>query len=134
MVFMAILNLRKCPAVVALMLLLGSTAHAMSWSKIGDSEGVTLYVNRNAVEKEDAIRRVWEMQDLQKADADGVVSRRYLNEYDCQNKMFRLSKMDSFSGPKLSGRKLFTVEEPGYWRKITPNGLFTLSYIWLCVK
>lgn len=74
------------------------------------------------------------MQDLRKADADGVMSRRYLNEYDCQYKMHRIGQVTSFSGPKLSGRKLFEVEEFGYWRKIPPDGLFAVVYVWLCVR
>jgi len=113
-------------------LLTGASAQAMTWTKIGETPEVVLHVNRNAVEKDDAIRRVWEMQDMKMADPDGVMSRRYMNEYDCQYKMHRISQMDSFSGPGLTGKKLFTVEEPGYWKKIPPYGLFTLTYIWLC--
>ena len=110
----------------------GASVQAMTWTKIGETPEVVLHVNRNAIEKDDAIRRVWEMQDLKMADPDGVMSRRYMNEYDCQYKMHRISQMDSFSGPALSGKKLFVVEEPGYWKKIPPYGLFTLTYIWLC--
>lgn len=119
----------------ALLVALGlccASVHAMTWTKIGETPEVTLHVNRNAVEKDEAIRRVWEMQDMKIADPDGVMSRRYMNEYDCQYKMHRISQMDSFSGPALTGKKLFTVEDPGYWKKIPPYGLFTLTYIWLC--
>jgi hypothetical protein len=119
-------------AVLASVWLCGTSAQAMTWTKIGETPEVVLHVNRNAVEKDDSIRRVWEMQDLKIADPDGVMSRRYMNEYDCQYKMHRISQMDSFSGPGLTGKKLFTVEEPGYWKKIPPYGLFTLTYIWLC--
>jgi len=118
--------------VLAVACLLGAPAQAMTWTKIGETPEVVLHVNRNAVEKDEAIRRVWEMQDMKIADPDGVMSRRYMNEYDCQYKMHRISQMDSFSGPALTGKKLFTVEEPGYWKKIPPYGLFTLTYIWLC--
>jgi len=119
-------------ALLAAVWLSGASAQAMTWTKIGETPEVVLHVNRNAVEKDDEIRRVWEMQDMKIADPDGVMSRRYMNEYDCQYKMHRISQMDSFSGPGLSGKKLFTVEEPGYWKKIPPYGLFTLTYIWLC--
>lgn len=112
--------------------LAGASVQAMTWSKIGETPEVALHVNRNAVEKDNNIRRVWEMQELKTPDPDGVQSRRYMNEYDCEYKMHRISQMDSFSGPGLTGKKLFTVEDPGYWRKIPPYGLFTLTYIWLC--
>ncbi len=119
-------------ALLVVVWLCSASAQAMTWTKIGETPEVVLHVNRNAVEKDEAIRRVWEMQDMKIADPDGVMSRRYMNEYDCQYKMHRISQMDSFSGPMLTGKKLFTVEDPGYWKKIPPYGLFTLTYIWLC--
>jgi hypothetical protein len=106
---------------------------AMAWTRIGETEEVTLYVKRNAIEKAGTVRRVWEMQDLKVPDAQGVRSRRYLNEYDCNYKMHRIGQMTSFTGPKMSGRKIATVEEMGYWRKIPPNGVFVLTYIAVCI-
>jgi hypothetical protein len=107
---------------------------AMAWTRIGETPEVTLYVNRNSIEKEDTIRRVWEMQDLKTPDAEGVRSRRYLNEYDCNYKMHRIGQMTSFAGPKMTGEKIATVNEMGYWRKIPPNGIFVLTYIAVCVE
>jgi hypothetical protein len=111
-----------------------TAAQAMSWTRIGETPELALYVSRPSIEKDDTIRRVWEMQDLKVPDADGVLSRRYLNEYDCQYKMHRMSRVTSFSGPKLSGKQLFDLDETGYWRKISPNGLFVLTYIAVCVE
>jgi len=107
---------------------------AQAWTRIGETPEVALYVNRNAIEREDSIRRVWEMQDLKAPDAEGVRSRRYLNEYDCTYKMHRLGRMTSFAGPKLTGEKLADVKDMGYWRKIPPNGVFVLTYIAVCVE
>lgn len=107
-------------------------AGAMAWTRIGETPEVTLYVNRNSIEKEDTIRRVWEMQDLKTPDAEGVRSRRYLNEYDCNYKMHRIGQMTSFAGPKMTGEKIAIVDEMGYWRKIPPNGIFVLTYIAVC--
>jgi hypothetical protein len=106
----------------------------MAWTRIGETEDVTLYVNRNSIEKVDTVRRVWEMQDLKAPDAEGVRSRRYLNEYDCNYKMHRIGQMTSFAGPKMSGQKIATVDEMGYWRKIPPNGVFVLTYIAVCIE
>lgn len=107
---------------------------AMAWTRMGESEEVTLYLNRNSIEKENTIRRVREMQDLKTADAEGVRSRSYINEYDCNYKMHRLGQMTSYAGPKMTGQKLFTVSEMGYWRKIPPYGVFTLTYIAVCIE
>ena len=109
-------------------------ASAWAWTRIGETAEVTLYVNRNSIEKEDTVRRVWEMQDLKTPDAEGVKSRRYLNEYDCNYKMHRIGQMTSFSGPKMSGQKIASVDDMGYWRKIPPNGVFVLTYIAVCIE
>ena len=119
---------------VLLTALVGMPASANAWTRIGETPEVTLYVNRQSIEKEDSIRRVWEMQDLKAADADGVMSRRYLNEYDCTYKMHRLGQVSSYAGAKLTGKKLFSVNEMGYWRKIPPNGVFVLTYVAVCVE
>jgi len=123
----------------ALFLLMGlglaqTLVHAQAWTRLGENEHLALFVNRHSVERDGNIRRVWEMQDLKQADPDGVLSRRYLNEYDCVNKMYRISQMTSYAGPKLSGKKLFEVNDPGYWRKIPPGGLFVLGYVAHCVQ
>ena len=76
----------------------GMPISASAWTRIGETPEVTLYVNRQSIEKEDSIRRVWEMQDLKTPDADGVMSRRYLNEYDCTYKMHRLGLVTSYAG------------------------------------
>ena len=109
-------------------------ATAWAWTRIGETPEVTLYVNRNSIEREDNIRRVWEMQDLKTPDAEGVRSRRYLNEYDCTYKMHRLGQMTSFAGPKMTGEKVAEVKDMGYWRKIPPNGVFVLTYIAMCIE
>lgn len=107
---------------------------ALAWTRIGETADVTLYVNRNSIEKDGTVRRVWEMQDLKTPDAEGVRSRRYLNEYDCNYKMHRIGQMTSFAGPKMSGQKIASVDEMGYWRKIPPNGIFVLTYIAVCIE
>ncbi len=102
------------------------------WEKLGETPVLTLYVDRSTLQREGAIRRVIEMQDLKVPDPDGVLSRRYTNEYDCDNQMHRIGRMVSWSGAALSGKKLFDVSDWGYWRKIPPNGLFTLGYQMFC--
>jgi hypothetical protein len=109
-------------------------ATAWAWTRIGETPEVTLYVNRNSIERDDNIRRVWEMQDLKTPDIEGVRSRRYLNEYDCTYKMHRLGQMTSFAGPKMTGEKVAEVKDMGYWRKIPPNGVFVLTYIAMCIE
>lgn len=128
------LPLFRLTVCLSVLLFAHPVALAQAWTRLGENEHLALYVNRNSIERDGNIRRVWEMQDLKQPDADGVQSRRYLNEYDCFNKMYRISQMSSFSGPKLGGKKLFDIEDPGYWRKIPAGGLFVLGYVAHCVQ
>ena len=124
---------RGLAATLALAGACAGTAWAMSWTRLVETQTMTFYVNKNAIEKDGDIRRIWEMQDLKAANPEGVLSRRYLNEYDCKEKVHRIGQMVSFSGPKLTGKPLFEVAEWGYWRKIPPDGVFVVSYVMLCV-
>ena len=105
-----------------------------AWDRLGETEDVVLYLHRQSVVQEGQVKRIWEMQDLKKVDKDGVMSRRYINEYECKERMHRIGRVTSFTGPKLSGKKIFEVEEFGYWRKVPPDGLFAVAFIWLCVQ
>jgi hypothetical protein len=103
-----------------------------NWAKVGESELATLYMDRSTIQREENVVRVWEIQDLKAPDADGVRSRRYMNEYDCKYQMYRISSMTSYSGPMLTGQKLFDVDTKGLWRKVGGLSPFTLSFVIHC--
>jgi len=103
-----------------------------NWTRVGESELATLYMDRSSIQREENVVRVWEIQDLKAADADGVRSRRYLNEYDCKHQMYRIGNMTSYAGPMLTGQKLFDVEAKGVWRKVGGRSPFTLSFVIHC--
>jgi hypothetical protein len=113
---------------------LAGTAWAIGWTRLVETQTMTFYVNKNAIEHEGDVRRMWELQDLKAPDPEGVLSRRYLNEYDCREKMHRIGQMTSFAGRMGTGKALFEVADWGYWRKIPPDGVFVVSYVMLCVK
>ncbi len=103
-----------------------------NWTKVGESELATLYMDRSTIQREENVVRVWELQDLRAPDADGVRSRRYQNEYDCKYQMYRIGNMTSYAGPMLTGQKLFDVETKGVWRKVGGLSPFTLSFVIHC--
>jgi hypothetical protein len=103
-----------------------------NWSKIGETAAVTLYLDADSTQRDGIIRRTIEFQDLKTPDPDGVLSRRYTNEYDCQSRMHRIGRVSSYSENRLSGAKRFQVDEWGYWRTVQPNTLFALVYLSLC--
>ncbi|MFD0668716.1 surface-adhesin E family protein [Ramlibacter sp. MAHUQ-53] len=131
------MNLRRPVLAAALAAALAGwpMASAASWFKVGQTDRVTLYMDKNSMQQIGEHQwRAWELQDLKSPDPDGVRSRRYLNEYDCEHKMHRIGRMVSYSGPLLTGEKLHEVEEFGYWRNIPRRGLFALAYVIHCGK
>jgi hypothetical protein len=102
------------------------------WRLIGQSVSMRLYYEPASIARQDEIRRVRELQDLDVADPDGVRSRVYLNEYDCRNQMHRIGQMQSFAGPMLGGQRRFEVKEMGYWRRIPAGSAFAQVYRQVC--
>ncbi len=135
---------RRLPALATLCLLaaLAATASpaaaqapAPAWVKLGETSGAVLYLDRASARQldEDTWQAV-EMQDLKKPDPDGVLSRRYVAEYNCKYQMYRIGKVASHAGPRLTGQKLFDVDDFGYWRKVAGNTLFALGYVVHCAR
>ena len=124
-----------CATACAAALALSSTmAWAFSWKRLVKTDTLTLYVDMTTLERDGDVRRIWEMQDLANPDPNGVRSRRYVNEIDCQQKYHRIGNMTSFTGPRLTGERKFEVEDMGYWRRVPPDGTFAVSYVLLCVE
>ena len=121
-------------ASAAALLAASPCVHASTWKRLVKTESLSVYVDMSTLERDDDVRRIWEMQDLVNPDANGTRSRRYVNEFNCTHKVHRIGNMTTFAGPKLTGRILSEVEEMGYWRKIPPDGTFAVTYVLLCVE
>jgi len=102
------------------------------WELVGRSVAVTLYLDRVSLEREAALRRVVERQDLAEPDADGVRSRRYRNEYDCASRRHRIGEVTSYAEPALAGKRLFALDERGYWRAVPRGSLFERAFETVC--
>lgn len=107
------------------------SAHA-DWVPVGETPALSVLWDRSSRVKDDYVWRVWEIQDLKAPDPEGVRSRQYVNEYDCKHRMHRIGRMASFAGPMLTGKKLFDVEEFGYWRKIPAGSVFERGFVLHC--
>lgn len=94
------------------------------WARLGETLAMTTYWDRSTAQREGYTLRVWEIQDMKAADPEGVMSRQYRAEYDCKHAMHRIGNMESYAGPMLTGKKLFDVNEMGYWRTPPPDSVF----------
>lgn len=105
------------------------------WVKLGETKGAVLYLDRASAKPiDDDTWQAVEMQDLRNPDPDGVLSRRYVAQYNCKYRMYRIGNIASHAGPRLTGQQLFNVDEFGYWRKVTGNTLFALGYVVHCAQ
>lgn len=119
--------------------LAGGTALAQAtspaWVKLGETQGAVLFIDRaSARQLDDDTWQAVEMQDLKAPDPEGVLSRRYVAEYNCKYQMYRIGKVASYAGPRLTGPQLFDVDNFGYWRKVTGNTLFALGFVVHCAR
>lgn len=106
---------------------LGPAAEAPAepvWVLVARSAGVELYLDTASIARDGALRRVIERQDLAAPDPDGVRSRRYRNEYDCASRRHRIGSVTSHAEPGLAGKRLFAIDEQGYWRAVPRGSLF----------
>lgn len=103
-----------------------------AWALVGRSASVALYLDTASLDREAALRRVVERQDLAAPDPDGVRSRRYRNEYDCASRRHRIASVTSYAEPALAGAQLFSLDERGYWRAVPAGSLFERAFESVC--
>ena len=104
------------------------------WVVLGETPAMTLYWDRSSRVRDDDVMKVWEIQEMQAPDPDGVRSRRYRNEYDCKYSMHRITYLSSYSGSMLTGTKLFEVDEEGLWRQMPRGSVFAQGLATHCGK
>lgn len=106
----------------ALLLLTLATAAWAEWVKFGeDSNYASYYYDPDTIEKDGRIVRVWEIQDLVKPERLGDLSRRMRNEYDCDEKRYRILSGAAYSEQMAGGRTLLSRDVPGKWQLTTPE-------------
>jgi hypothetical protein len=85
-------------------------------------DGAAFYIDHHTIRRTGNLARVWEVQDLQKADVDGELSRRTLVEYDCKVARSRSISMFTHAGAMGTGQTLWVGENPSKeWHRIPPG-------------
>ncbi len=102
------------------------------WARVGETSAMVTLWDRSSVIREDYLVKAWEIQDMKAPDPEGVMSRRYRAEYDCKHRMHRIGRMESYEGPMLTGKRLFEVDEMGYWRQAPRGSAFGQSLAMHC--
>jgi hypothetical protein len=109
--------------VAALLLTFVCGAVQADWIKTAESDEATYYSNPATLEKDDDIRRAWEIHDYRKHDPDGEMSLRLHVEYDCKASKYRLLGFSTHSEPMAEGKTLVSNSNTGEWVQVPPDTL-----------
>lgn len=114
--------MKKNVLVLGLLMSLSSFAHAAEWVKVFENiRGTFFYMDPNTIEHHGRLRRVWEMQSYRNASPEGMLSMKLHKEYDCMEEKGRFLNYVAYTGPKLSGEMMGTVNTPSDWQSVNRN-------------
>jgi len=106
---------------VLMLLLIAAVPAWAEWVKVTEAGGISFYIDRATIRKKGDMRRVWVLQDLKEAGYRSEMSRRGLEEYDCEEERYRILTASSHSGPMAGGDVLGIDDSPGEWSYIGPG-------------
>lgn len=107
--------------VLALSLMLAAAPLRAEWLKVGETEAAVHYIDTATIHRNGNLRRVWTVQDMRNADADGVRSIRALEEYDCAQGRFRYLSLTAHSGPMAGGEVIAAHQLDDNWTARPPG-------------
>ncbi|MBK9520503.1 MAG: hypothetical protein IPO13_02585 [Rhodocyclaceae bacterium] len=115
-------------------LLIASNLAFADWIKLSDNDDATVYIDLTTLRKDGNLRTVWQLHDEMKASNDGTLSSRILWEYDCNGERVRMLSASGYSGPKATGKKLYTFYKTTEWRDIAPETMGQNGLKAVCTK
>lgn len=106
---------------MTVILLFAASPAWAEWVAVGRTDAAVHYVDPATVRMDGGLRRVWAMQDMVEASAEGVRSIRALQEYDCAERRFRYLSIAAHSGPMAGGWMLATHNLRDDWSDRPPG-------------
>lgn len=105
----------------ALFIALAAAPAWAAWEKVAESLEAVHYLDPATIHANGALRRVWALQDMRYAGADGVTSIRTLEEYDCAGERFRYLVVAAHSGRMAGGHLLQLHDMIDEWAGMPPG-------------
>jgi hypothetical protein len=118
---------------IACLLIVSGSAFA-DWIKLSDNDDATVYIDLTTLRKDGNLRTIWQLHDEVKPGSDGTLSSRIQWEYDCSGERVRMISATGHSGPKATGKKLYTVYKTTEWRDIAPETMGQNGLKAVCAK
>ncbi|MEI6762043.1 MAG: surface-adhesin E family protein [Betaproteobacteria bacterium] len=103
-----------------LVLLLVTNPSWAAWVKISETDDAVFYIDPATLRKDGHLRRIWNVQDLNKPD-DGARSYRTRYEFDCKNERTKVLSLSTHSAPMAGGETLISTNGSGMWQDIPPD-------------
>jgi len=115
------------------LLALGAPAGA-AWTFVDGGEGYERYIDRETIDRDGDLVRVWEVDNNAVADASGVVSLRSRTEYDCSSRRYRIVHLSGHTQQMTDGDVVFSKTVNGEWRPVAPETLGEVSMEMACAE
>ncbi len=89
------------------------------------------YFDPATIRKNGNLRRIWQLNDLKERSRNGLLSVRFLVEYDCKEERLRTLSVTSFSGPMATGEIIISNNDADQWQYAAPGTLgdYTIKFI-----
>jgi len=97
-------------------------AHA-AWEWAGTFEKSQYFFDRNTGTINGNTFSLWEMQDYYVPDSGGSLSMAALNEYDCNRRQFRYTRLVSYTGHMVRGQITSDSTKIGPWTTPIQGGI-----------
>ena len=106
---------------LALLLLAASAPAWADWVKVLEGAERTYYLDPASVQRNATLSRVWTLMDLKKQASSGAMSRKALQEFDCDEKRDRILSISEHSWPMAGGTIFFVDNTERAWRSTAPG-------------
>lgn len=115
-------------------LLLGPTFAQAEWVKMHENSATIFYIDPATIHKSGNFRKIWEVKNFKVRDPGGEMSVRFLSEYDCKKRHYRVLTLTSHSDPMACGQIVVWGDDPSQWVAIPPDSLGELTLKIVCAK
>ena len=105
-----------------------------NWHKVHEDGFFSLYIDKHNVKFFGDSRKIMELQNLSKVNYKGELSYRYISEYDCGSKKWRIIYEERFADRMASGKLLSRSASFDEWNEIPKNTAAEKVFSFICWK
>lgn len=123
--------MKTWPCLIPALLLFSLPASA-DWTYVDGGDGYDRYIERETIQRDGNLVRVWEVDDTAAPDSYGVHSLRSRTEYDCEERKYRIVYLSAHSDHMTKGSVVFSGQLDGEWKPVQEDTLGELSMDMAC--